>query len=142
MATFQRKNFSKISQTSKTINQHDGVVVRASVSQSVDLGFIPLVKSYQKTLKIVFTAFLFGVRHLGDVVESKPASSLVVSLGKALYGTPQPFVKDRWPVNFFYFAIFILRLRESELYRYILDGTSALAWELPFVICLGHLSFT
>ena len=29
----------------------DGVVVRASASQSVDLGLIPLVESYQKTLK-------------------------------------------------------------------------------------------
>ena len=29
----------------------NGVVVRASASQSVDLGFIPLVESYQKTLK-------------------------------------------------------------------------------------------
>ena len=29
----------------------DGVVVRASASQSVDKGFIPLVESYQKTLK-------------------------------------------------------------------------------------------
>ena len=28
-----------------------GVVVRASASQSVDLGFIPLVESYRKTLK-------------------------------------------------------------------------------------------
>ena len=32
-------------------NQCDGVVVRASASQSVDLGFNPLVESYQKTLK-------------------------------------------------------------------------------------------
>ena len=31
--------------------RRDGVVVRASASQSVDLGFIPLVESYQKTLK-------------------------------------------------------------------------------------------
>ena len=31
--------------------RRDGVVVRASTSQSVDLGFIPLVESYQKTLK-------------------------------------------------------------------------------------------
>ena len=29
----------------------DGVVVRASASQSVDLGFISLVESYRKTLK-------------------------------------------------------------------------------------------
>ena len=31
--------------------RRDGVVVGASASQSVDLGFIPLVESYQKTLK-------------------------------------------------------------------------------------------
>ena len=33
-------------------NRRDGVVVRASASQSVDLGFFSQVKSYQKTLKI------------------------------------------------------------------------------------------
>ena len=32
-------------------NRRDGVVVRAPASQSVDLGFIPLVESYRKTLK-------------------------------------------------------------------------------------------
>ena len=32
-------------------NRRDGVVVGASASQSVDLGFIPLVESYQRTLK-------------------------------------------------------------------------------------------
>ena len=38
--------------TASNINhRRDGVVVRASASQSVDLGFIPLVDSYQKTLK-------------------------------------------------------------------------------------------
>ena len=42
----------------------------------------------------------------------------------------------------FFFAIFILYSRESELYRYILDGTSALTRELPFPRCLGHLSST
>ena len=31
--------------------RRDGVVVRASASQSVDHGFIPLVESCQKTLK-------------------------------------------------------------------------------------------
>ena len=35
----------------RLLNRRDGVVVRASASQSVDLGFIPLVESYQKTLK-------------------------------------------------------------------------------------------
>ena len=31
--------------------RRDGVMVRASASQSVDLGFNPLVESYRKTLK-------------------------------------------------------------------------------------------
>ena len=39
-------------------NRRDGVVVRASASQSVDLGFIPLVESYQKTLKNGIYSFL------------------------------------------------------------------------------------
>ena len=33
------------------ISRRDGVVVRASASQSVDVGVIPYVESYQKTLK-------------------------------------------------------------------------------------------
>ena len=39
---------------------------------------------------MVSTASLLGARHLWEVVENKPASSLVVSLGKALNGTPPP----------------------------------------------------
>ena len=35
----------------RCISVLDGVAVRASVSHSVDLGFIPLVESYKKTLK-------------------------------------------------------------------------------------------
>ena len=46
----------------------DGVVVRASASQLVDLGFIPLVESYQKTLKVVSIASLLGARPLWEVV--------------------------------------------------------------------------
>ena len=45
-------------------------------------------------------------------------------------------------VFFVLFAIFILHSRESELYRYTLDGKSALAWELPFSRFMGHLSST
>ena len=43
---------------------------------------------------------------------------------------------------FVLFAIFVLHSRESELYRYTLDGKSALAWELPFSRFMGHLSST
>ena len=70
-------------------------MVRASASQSVDLWFIPLVESYQKTIKMVSIASLFCARHLGEVVENKPASSLVVTLGKALNGTPHLCVENR-----------------------------------------------
>ena len=44
----------------------------------------------ERFLKMVSIAFLVGARHLWEVVENKPASSLVVSLGKALNGTPRP----------------------------------------------------
>ena len=83
----------------REVNRRDGVVVRASASQSVDLGFIPLVESYRKTLRMVFIAFLLGARHLWEVVENKPASSLVVSVGKVLNGTPYLYVEDRRPGN-------------------------------------------
>ena len=63
-------------------------MVRASASQSVDLGFISQVESYQKTLKMVFAASLLDAQHIKDSVENKPASLLVVSLGKAFNGTP------------------------------------------------------
>ena len=39
-------------------------------------------------------------------------------------------------------TIFILHSRESELCRYVLDGMPALARELLFPKCLGHLSAT
>ena len=43
---------------------------------------------------------------------------------------------------FFLFAILIFHLQESELNRYVLDGKFALAWEMLFPRCLGHLSAT
>ena len=39
---------------------------------------------------MVSTASLLGAQQLWEVVENKPASSLVVSLGKAVNGTPPP----------------------------------------------------
>ena len=43
--------FRRKSAASAFVHRRGGVVVRASASQSVDYGFIPLVESYQKTLK-------------------------------------------------------------------------------------------
>ena len=68
----------------------DGVVVRASASQSVDLGFIPKSSHTKRLQKMVFTASLLGAQHKKGGVENKPASLLVVFLGKALNGTPPP----------------------------------------------------
>ena len=66
----------------------DDVQVRVSASQSVNLGFIYQVKSYQKTLKNGITASLLGTQHNRNRVKNKSASLLVVSLGKVLNEMP------------------------------------------------------
>ena len=60
---------------------------RASVSRAVDSSLIP---SWVKpmTLKLVFTASLYTLSIQRDSEENKPASLLVVPLGKALSGIP------------------------------------------------------
>ena len=39
------------------IYRRDGIIIRASASQSVDLGFISIVKLYLKTLKNIIHSF-------------------------------------------------------------------------------------
>ena len=51
MQTFACMFFFYVNILNRLTVRRDGVVVRASASQSVDLGFISLVGSYQKTLK-------------------------------------------------------------------------------------------
>ena len=63
-------------------------MVRASASQSVDLGLISLVESYQKTLKNSTTSFLLGAQHEWDGAENKSEISHLVSLGKVLNVKP------------------------------------------------------
>ena len=75
------------------LNRRDGVVVRASASQLVDLGFIPKSRHTKRPYKMVFTAFLLKAQHIRDSVENKSASLLDVSLDKALNGMP-PFSCD------------------------------------------------
>ena len=80
------------------VNQRDSVVVRVPASQSVDLGVHSLCRVIPTDFKkMVSTAYLLGAQHLWEIVESKPASSLVVSLGKALNGTAHFYVEDRCP---------------------------------------------
>ena len=50
-SVFGRISIMKSCKPKLLYNRRNGVVVRASALQSVDLGFIPLVESYQKTFK-------------------------------------------------------------------------------------------
>ena len=68
--------------------RRDGVEVRASALQSVDLRFISQVKSYQKTLKNGTHSFPVWRSANRDSVENRSVSLLVVSLGKTLNGMP------------------------------------------------------
>ena len=63
-----------------------------SASEAVDLGLIPS-RVKPMTLKLLFTAFLPDAQHKRNSMENKPASLLVVPLGKALSGIP-PFWCD------------------------------------------------
>ena len=81
-------------QSSRTTNWCDGVVVRTSTLQLVDLGFIPQVESYQKTLNNGIHSFSAWCSANWDSVENKSASLLVLSLGKALNG-----MAERWQGN-------------------------------------------
>ena len=63
-------------------------MVGPSTSQSVDLGIISQVESYQKTLKNGIHSFPAWRSAHRDSVENKPASLLVVFLGKSLNCIP------------------------------------------------------
>ena len=65
-------------------------MIRASALQFVELVFISQVKSFQKTLKMEFTASMLGAQHKWDSVENKSASLLVVSLDKTLTSNRMP----------------------------------------------------
>ena len=71
-------------------------MVRAFAFEAVISGLIPnLVKPI--ALKLVFTASLLDAQHQRDIVGNKPASFLVVPLGKTRKGFPHLGVVDRWP---------------------------------------------
>ena len=75
--------------------RRDGVVARASASQSADLGVISQVESYQKTLKNGIHSFPAWRSANRDSVKNKTASLLVLSLGKTLKCL-HLYVADRW----------------------------------------------
>ena len=69
--------------------RRERVAVRTSASQSVNLGFIPVVESYQKTKKwySLLLCLALSIKK-GNSVQNKPASLLVVFSGKALHEMP------------------------------------------------------
>ena len=78
-------------------NRRDGVVVRASASQSVDLGSIPLVESHQKTLKMVSITFLLGAGHLCAVWGTSRQVRLLCPWARHLTGCPTFMWKTSGP---------------------------------------------
>ena len=70
-----------------------GGIFALSASASTEKG--PLLPSPASASTSLSIAFLLGAWHLWVVVENKPASSLVVFLGKALNGTPHLCAEDR-----------------------------------------------
>ena len=80
--------FSPFESFTIIFNRRNGVVVSASASQSVDLGFNPQVESCQKILKNGICSLPAWRRAHKVCVKNKLASLLVVSLGKAVNGMP------------------------------------------------------
>ena len=111
------------------------------------------IQIYQKihTIKMEFQFQFICLRQQRSNRTTKKAKQYVQSQTNVIFSTGGNEITIR-PLShlprlqakkiFFFFAIFILHSRESELYRYTLDGKSALAWELPFSRFTGHLSST
>ena len=68
--------------------RRDGAVVRASASQSVDMGSFPRSSHTKRLLKNDLHSFPAWRSAHRDSVENKPASLLVVFFSKTLNGTP------------------------------------------------------
>ena len=81
-----------------SFNRRDGVVVRASASQSVDLGFISQVESYQKTFSknIVFTASMLDAQQIGIVWRTSRQTCLLCPWARHLTKCLRLHVADRW----------------------------------------------
>ena len=79
------------------VNRRDSVVVRASASQSVNLEFIPLVASYQQTLKNgIHSLPAWRSAFMGGCGEQAGSFACCV-VGQALNGTVHLYVEDRRP---------------------------------------------
>ena len=96
-----------------------------------------LIHSFVIHLELFYFIMFFDSPLSSDDISSYITEHLKISL--QLF---KLYTFDITILFLYLFAIFILQSRESELYRYTLDGKSALAWELPFSRFMGHLSST
>ena len=81
-------------------NWRDGVVVRASALQSVNLGFIPLVESYEKIFKMIFTASLLGAQHRKKMVwRTSRQACLLCPWARHLTEASIFLRADKWPTR-------------------------------------------
>ena len=76
---------------------NQAVVVRVSTLQSVVLGFISQVESYQKTSKMVFTASLLGAEHKWIVWRTSRQACLLCPSARHFTGRPHLYVANSWP---------------------------------------------
>ena len=77
------------------LNRRDGVMVRASASQSVDLGFILLVESYQKNFKNGIYSFpAWRSAFMGRLWKTNRQARLLCPWARHLTGRPI-FVRKR-----------------------------------------------
>ena len=91
-------NLSSLISGIHSVNRRGGVVVRASASQSVDLGFIPLVESYQKTLKKWYPQLpCLALGIYGRLWRTSRQVRLLCTWARHLTGRLRLYVEDRWP---------------------------------------------
>ena len=82
---------------------------------------------------MVFTASLLGAQHIRDSVENKPASLLVVSLGKALNGTP-PSLCGRQMVGPSSLPVVVAQ-SDERLYKFLAPETRIFFYYRACTIC-------
>ena len=81
------------------VDRRDGAVVRASASQSVDLGFIPLVESHQKTFKNDIHSFPAWRSAFRESCGEQAGKFACCVLGQGTYGTPPSLCGRQGPQN-------------------------------------------
>ena len=74
---------------------------------------------------------------------SSEVSETFFAIVERIYSFFLPLLTDgRYCFICLFYLPYLSSIHEKAMYRYTLDGKSALAWELPFSRFMGHLSST